>query len=228
MKDSFILYLENKEQIDFLTNEQKGVLLDAIFAYAETGETPKLDKTVALVFSVIRSRLDRDAEKYEERRRKNAENGSRGGRPKNQTVSEETEKTERFFEKPKKADNDPDPDNDNDPDNDPDNDAQGESKKKRGAKFAPPSVEQVAEYVKERGNKVDPEAFVDFYASKGWKVGDQPMKDWRAAVRTWERREPTGRSSRASPTVHFSTERTNVDYKAIERELIRKSRGTPA
>jgi hypothetical protein len=36
---------------------------------------------------------------------------------------------------------------------------------------------------------VDAQQFVDFYASKGWRVGNQPMKDWRAAVRTWERRE---------------------------------------
>ena len=41
----------------------------------------------------------------------------------------------------------------------------------------------------ERQNSVDPESFIDFYESKGWKVGNQPMKDWKAAVRTWERRD---------------------------------------
>lgn len=52
-----------------------------------------------------------------------------------------------------------------------------------------PTVEEVAAYCRERGNSVDAERFVDFYASKGWKVGNQPMKDWKACVRTWERRD---------------------------------------
>ena len=52
--------------------------------------------------------------------------------------------------------------------------------------FIPPTVEEVRAYCKERGNNVDPEAFVDFYASKGWMIGKNKMKDWKAAVRTWE------------------------------------------
>lgn len=55
--------------------------------------------------------------------------------------------------------------------------------------FKPPTVGEVEEYCRERGNNVNPANFVDFYESKGWKVGNSPMKDWRAAVRTWERRE---------------------------------------
>lgn len=61
-----------------------------------------------------------------------------------------------------------------------------EDKRKR---FTPPTVEQVKLYCIERGNTVDAENFFDFYEAKGWKVGSQPMKDWRAAVRTWEKRE---------------------------------------
>lgn len=54
-------------------------------------------------------------------------------------------------------------------------------------RFSAPSVEEVRQYCAERQNTVDPQCFVDFYASKGWKVGNQPMKDWKACVRTWER-----------------------------------------
>lgn len=54
-------------------------------------------------------------------------------------------------------------------------------------RFTPPTVDQVRLYCDERGNRVDPERFVDFYASKGWKVGNATMKDWQAAVRNWER-----------------------------------------
>jgi len=65
------------------------------------------------------------------------------------------------------------------------------SSKKKGAAFVRPSVEEVRAYCVERGNRIDAEAFVDFYESKGWKIGTNPMKDWRACVRTWERREPS-------------------------------------
>lgn len=52
-----------------------------------------------------------------------------------------------------------------------------------------PSLEEVKEYCKERKNNVDPERFLNYYASNGWRVGRNPMKDWKAAVRTWERND---------------------------------------
>ena len=54
-------------------------------------------------------------------------------------------------------------------------------------KFVPPTVEEVRDYCQERGNKVDPQAFVDHYTSNGWMVGKNKMKSWKAAVGTWER-----------------------------------------
>lgn len=53
--------------------------------------------------------------------------------------------------------------------------------------FTPPTVEEVREYCKSRNNNIDPEQFYDFYESKGWMIGKNRMKDWKAAVRTWER-----------------------------------------
>lgn len=58
----------------------------------------------------------------------------------------------------------------------------------KGGRFAPPSVDEVRDFCLERGNNIDAEAFVAFYTSKGWKIGSTPMKDWRAAVITWEKR----------------------------------------
>lgn len=57
----------------------------------------------------------------------------------------------------------------------------------KGEKFIPPTVEEVRDFCLERNNGIDAEAFVDFYQSKGWYVGKNKMKDWKAAVRTWER-----------------------------------------
>lgn len=55
-------------------------------------------------------------------------------------------------------------------------------------RFTPPSVEEVAAYCLERKNGIDAEEFISFYSSKGWKVGTSPMKDWRSAVITWEKK----------------------------------------
>ena len=54
-------------------------------------------------------------------------------------------------------------------------------------RFVKPGVEEVRAYCVERGNRVDAQKFVDYYESNGWRVGRNPMKDWKAAVRTWER-----------------------------------------
>lgn len=62
--------------------------------------------------------------------------------------------------------------------------------KEKTKRFTPPTVEEVRAYCQERGNRIDPETFVDHYTANGWKVGGKsPMKDWRAAVRTWEKRD---------------------------------------
>lgn len=62
-------------------------------------------------------------------------------------------------------------------------------KKSRG--FTPPSTQEVKDYCVAQGYTIDADNFVDFYASKDWMVGKNKMKDWKAAVRTWQRREPS-------------------------------------
>lgn len=59
----------------------------------------------------------------------------------------------------------------------------------RGGRFTPPTLQEVAAYCMSRHNSVNPEQFIDFYASKGWMVGKNKMKDWKAAIRTWENRD---------------------------------------
>lgn len=63
----------------------------------------------------------------------------------------------------------------------------GHEKKKAQKAFAPPTIDDVRAYCAERGKKVDPDLWLDHYTANGWKVGKNPMKDWKAAVRTWER-----------------------------------------
>ena len=60
-------------------------------------------------------------------------------------------------------------------------------------RFTPPSVDDVRTYCKERGNNIDAEQFVDYYESKGWMIGKNKMKDWKAAVRNWARTDNGGK-----------------------------------
>lgn len=55
--------------------------------------------------------------------------------------------------------------------------------------FKKPTIEEITEYCAERNNNINPQQFFNFYESKGWKIGKTPMKDWKAAVRTWESKE---------------------------------------
>ena len=64
-----------------------------------------------------------------------------------------------------------------------------EYEKNKTNPFKPPTLQEVEEYCKNRNSIVDPNRFFDFYTSNGWKVGRNSMKDWRAAVRSWERSE---------------------------------------
>ena len=61
--------------------------------------------------------------------------------------------------------------------------------KKGNIRFQKPTIDAIREYCSSRGNNVDAEQFFNFYESKGWVVGKSPMKDWKAAIRTWEKRE---------------------------------------
>lgn len=113
------------------------------------------------------------------------------------------------------------------------NDKEGDevppSPPKAQKRFTPPPVEEVSAYCRERGNTVDPQHFCDFYAAKGWKVGNQPMKDWKAAVRTWEQRDSM--PSRAPPraktvSAQQYTQRayTETDLTAVSGDLIAEAK----
>lgn len=86
-------------------------------------------------------------------------------------------------------------DNDNDNDNDVSsydsyNDSIDESSKPKRKRFSPPTVDEVRAYCEERGNNIDPERFVAYYASQNWKKANgRQVSDWQACIRTWERKD---------------------------------------
>ena len=135
-KKSFVFYTEYREHLEMLPPEQIGELMLALIDYQETGEVPDLPKgsALAMCFSFIKKRMDKDNTKYEEKCERNRSNGKKGGRPTNQMVISETEEnpnkpngfsenqtviseTKKNPTEPRKADNDNEYDSDNDCDN---------------------------------------------------------------------------------------------------------------
>jgi hypothetical protein len=70
---------------------------------------------------------------------------------------------------------------------------------RRSQKFIKPTVEEIEAYCRERNNGIDAQQFYDFYESKGWLIGKNKMKDWKAAVRTWESRNQKNKPKVAGP-----------------------------
>lgn len=168
--DSFVFYRSFRDAIEEMTDENKLATLLAICDYALYGVEPNLkDPMARAVFTVARPSIDSNSAKRK--------GGKKGGRPRKETIGfsdenhrfskNESTVSESVSETEVEADKPP-----------------------RRSRVVPPTVEQVAEYVRSRGSSVDPQGFIDFYEAKGWMVGRTPMKDWKAACRnaeSWER-----------------------------------------
>jgi hypothetical protein len=103
MKKSFVLYTDNWVTLKHLSNEQLGELMRMLFEYQIDGNTPEPSNPLFIAFGFIRSAMDRDLEKWNERAERARVNGLKGGRPKeNQDGLEETQKTQSVKSKPKK------------------------------------------------------------------------------------------------------------------------------
>lgn len=184
-KNSFILYTSYLENIELLSIEQRGALLTAIFTYAAGGQPEGMDDMTRMAFSFIKSDMDANAERYQKTVDARREAGKKGGRPKANDSSEKqkkqmlSEKTNANQKNPEYVDEYVDV-NDKD-------------KKMSNRRFTPPTLEEVQAYIREQGYAVDANRFIDFYSSKGWMVGKNKMKDWKAAVRGWASRDrPSG------------------------------------
>ena len=95
-----------------------------------------------------------------------------------------------------------------------------ESTKKN--RFVPPTLEQVQDYCKEQSySNVDAQRFIDFYESKGWFVGKNKMKDWKAAVRNWNRSQRSDLQPKQNTKPSFNSfKHTDYDLDALDKELI--------
>ena len=101
---------------------------------------------------------------------------------------------------------------------------QGNNKEREGSakRFTPPTLDEVADYVKEIGADIDPQYFIDYYGTRGWKLkGGQSVKDWKACVRTWVSKEkkdrvPPQQQKKVLPFQDFQQR----DYSGVDAEIM--------
>lgn len=208
-REYFCAYHSYIKQCKGLSDGELGRLFRALLEYSASGKVPELNGRESVAFDFMAANIDRDAEAYKDTCNRNRENVSkRYERIQPNTTVYETyqEKEEEKEELLKK-------------------DISNEISKKstRPKKFVPPTVEEVAAYCLERKNKVDAAYFVDHYTSNGWKVGKQNMKDWKAAVRTWEKNgynQPSKKQDAVEPNGYsFDLEKYERSHKYAVPEL---------
>ena len=192
-RKQFTFYRSYLDAIIRLPKKEQGAILLAICQYALNESEPTgLSPIAETVFTLVRPTLDAG------RRKANAgEAGGKSEAKQKQTASKTEAKAKQTprekegeIEKEVEIEVEIEKENECYREKTPD----GVEKKQR---FVPPTVEQVAEYCLKRGNKVDPQRWHDHYSAKGWVVGKSPMKDWKAAVRTWEQRDAERLSAKA-------------------------------
>lgn len=158
-----------------LRDAERGRLILAVLEYSEGGELI-LDGAEQYLFAILKAQMDKDAES----RRGAAERKRKSRETETVTSCDIVGHAVTSCDTPSPLPSPPTP---------PVSISQSPKEKppKGGKKKAPPTVDEVRAYCTERKNGIDPEAFVDFYAARGWAYGrGKPVVDWKAAVRTWE------------------------------------------
>ena len=227
---SFVMYDSWMEMVEDMTTEEAGLLLKAIYAYRKDKDYKPEDRSIRNAFNILKQRLNEDEDAYQQKVEKRAEAGKMGGRPKaNESNEKQTEakKANAFSEKQKN------PESESEFESESVYESESESVEKKEkrvrASFVRPTVEEVADYCIERKNSVDPEQFVNFYDAKGWKIGKEAMKDWKAAVRTWEKREtrepPKAQPKARQPDKWQYQDQRVYDYDALEQKLLERWSG---
>lgn len=164
MINSFTIYKEYYDLITLLSDKEQQELSLAIIKYMFEDIEPSLNDKQKKVFNNLKRPLDKSKE--QSKRRTKQEPNRNQIETKQKPKEEPNKNTSKMLMSMSNVNVNVNKNN----------------------KFIKPSIEEIKEYCLERKNNIDPNNFYDFYESKGWKVGSQPMKDWKACIRTWERR----------------------------------------
>lgn len=205
MRDSTVFYRSFYEAVKDLPPEDFKKSVCAIMDYALDGIPPDTTGIEKTMYIMAKPQIDVNNRRYE--------NSKHGGRKPNANQSKT--KTEPSVNQ----DNTKGKPNVNVNDN---VNANGKKESTEKKHFVPPTRQDVAEYCRENGyHKVDVERFINYYTSNGWMAGKSKMKDWKAAVRNWERSEIATKpnNTRGNRFTNFGNQR-QYDFGSLERQLL--------
>lgn len=157
------VWTDLRQHLKPFSEAEKGRLFDAMMEYAECGTVPDLRGNERFIWETVKAEIDRQREAYEKKCEVNRINGA--SRTQSHPVAANGTQSLQDYKT---------------------NKTEIKEKNKKNI-FTPPTAEEVKAYCLERQNGIDANTFVNFYAAKGWMIGKNRMKDWKAAVRTWER-----------------------------------------
>ena len=224
MRDSIVFYKAWGELITSLPEQKGSELMRMICDYSFFDiDDSSDDPTLEALFSLIKDQLDRDRDKWDEIRRKRSEAGIKGNeirwgyRKVSQSDNKNRKVSQTDFCESQNIANIAVNVNENVNVND----KEKESIKEKDPnairrRFTPPTLQEVTDYVNSKGYSVDPQAFIDFYESKGWMIGKNKMKSWQSAIGTWERRQKKDR--KPNPFKEFK--QNTYDYDSLESKII--------
>lgn len=206
-----MLYFDLRKSVKRLSLEQKGRLLDALLAYGQDGEVPAFnDPMLDVCWDFVQPRIDQDAQRYLEISEKRRESVTR--RWEKKPPSEANNTNVSFVSSsihPDTSDTNTTQIQLNSSQIQPNSNTNtilvgnsGVSAPAKRKRFSPPTQEEAQAYfVEQKSTREEANRFQDFYSSKGWRVGNSPMRDWKAAARNWIRRDDTrGKPSAKPPT----------------------------
>lgn len=213
-----MFYRSFYEAIKELPPEDFKKSVSAIMEYGLNEKEPETAGIEKTIYLLAKPQIDANNRRYQ--------NGTKGGRPRtgseagqNQEITKPEPKNNQAVTKQKPSGNQtetkPEPkEKDKVKEKEKDND------KKSVVRFAPPSLQDVTAYCQAKGYTVDAERFIDYYSSQGWMVGKNKMKDWKAAVRNWNRsrrQESTTKGNKFS-----NCPQRNYDMDSLEAKLLGK------
>lgn len=179
---------EYRTTLDCLSDAEFGRLIRGLLDYSATGKSAPLSGRESILFPTLKLREDQFQASFEEVDKSRSEHARKAATSR-WSASTDAQASSSMPEHARDA-----------------RDAKTKEKTKtntlpsiEGELYAPPTAEEVASYAKEQNSAVDPERFVDYYASRGWKTGNTLITDWRAAFRNWSREEQA-RKQAASPS----------------------------
>lgn len=186
--------------IELLPEEQQLEAFWAISKYGLYGEKPRKGSASSAFLELIIPVIDASQNRYKasvENGKKGAEYGKLGGRPK----KKEEKPQKKPQRKPQDIDKELDIEKEVEKEKEMEKESVSRAKKPTRTNFTPPSLEDVMGYCVEKEYMMDAERFIDYYTSNGWMVGRNKMKDWKAAVRNWVRKDKPPKQEATSERV---------------------------